>query len=57
MPMPPAPEQPPACKPSRKPHRLQGIVELEIEGIPLRIGRGADAKTVAAVIRALKATS
>jgi transposase len=57
-PVPPAPErQPPESKSSRKPARSRGIVELEIEGVPLRVGRGADAKTVAAVIRALKATS
>ena len=53
----PAAEQPPESKPSRKPPRPQGFVELEIEGVPLRVGRGAEAKTVAAVIRALKATS
>ncbi|MDZ5454813.1 IS66-like element accessory protein TnpA [Labrys sp. ZIDIC5] len=56
-PTPIAPEQPPQIKPSRKPSRSRGIIELEIEGVPLRVDRGADAKTVAAVIRALKATS
>jgi len=34
-----------------------GIIELEINGVAMRVGRGADAQTVAAVIRALKATS
>jgi transposase len=34
-----------------------GVIELEIDGIAMRVGRGADALTVAAVIRALKATS
>lgn len=34
-----------------------GVIELEIDGIAMRVGRGADARTVAAVIRALKATS
>ena len=34
-----------------------GVIELEIDGVVMRIGRGADARTVAAVIRALKATS
>ena len=29
--------------------------ELEIDGVMVRVGRGAEAKTVAAVIRALKA--
>jgi transposase len=56
-PMPAAPEQLPEPKPARKSARPRGIIELEIEGVPLRVGRGADAKTVAAVIRALKATS
>jgi transposase len=32
-----------------------GVIEVEIEGVVVRVGRGADAKTVAAVIRALKA--
>lgn len=32
-----------------------GMIELEIDGVAVRIGRGADAKTLAAVIRALKA--
>jgi len=34
-----------------------GIIELEIDGIAMRVGRGADARTVAVVIRALKASS
>jgi transposase len=41
----------------RKAARDAGAIELEIDGIAMRVGRGADAKTVAAVIRALKATS
>lgn len=41
----------------RKATRDAGVIELEIDGIAMRVGRGADAKTVAAVIRALKATS
>jgi transposase len=32
-----------------------GIIELEIGGVTVRVGRGAEARTVAAVIRALKA--
>jgi transposase len=32
-----------------------GMIEVEIEGVSVRIGRGAEAKTVAAVLRALKA--
>ncbi len=30
-------------------------IEVEIEGVTVRIGRGADGKTIAAVLRALKA--
>ncbi|TJV46314.1 MAG: IS66 family insertion sequence element accessory protein TnpB [Mesorhizobium sp.] len=41
----------------RQATRDAGLIELEIDGIAMRVGRGADAKTVAAVIRALKATS
>lgn len=37
--------------------RDAGVIELEIDGIAMRVGRGADAKTVAGVIRALKATA
>lgn len=33
-----------------------GIIEMEIGGVTVRVGRGAEAKAVAAVIRALKAT-
>ena len=35
--------------------QASGIIELEIGGVSVRVGRGADAKTVAVVIRALKA--
>jgi transposase len=41
----------------QKATRDAGVIELEIDGIAMRVGRGADARTVAAVIRALKATS
>jgi transposase len=34
-----------------------GVIEVEIDGVTVRIGRGAEAKTVAAVLRALKAGS
>lgn len=47
----------PARPRKRKGARDAGVIELEIDGIAMRVGRGADAKTVAAVIRALKATS
>jgi transposase len=39
---------------SRRVERTSGIVEVEIDGVTVRIGRGAEAKTVAAVLRALK---
>jgi len=32
-----------------------GMIEVEIDGVRIRVGRGADAKTVRAVLRALKA--
>lgn len=35
--------------------RQAGGIELEIDGVAVRVERGADAKTVAAIIRALKA--
>jgi transposase len=35
--------------------RKLGIIEVEIDGVSVRVGRGADARTVAAVINALKA--
>ncbi|PBB39613.1 hypothetical protein CK221_01980 [Mesorhizobium sp. WSM3868] len=55
------PPEPAATRPAqprkRKATRGVGVIELEIDGIAMRVGRGADAGTVAAVIRALKATS
>jgi len=36
-------------------NRRSGSIEVEIAGVTVRIGRGVDAKTVAAVLRALKA--
>ncbi|ESX09448.1 hypothetical protein X766_33460 [Mesorhizobium sp. LSJC255A00] len=41
----------------RKAAREAGVIELEIDGVAMRVGRGADARTVAAVIRVLKAPS
>ena len=38
----------------RKAARDAGMIELEIDGVAMRVGRGADVRTVAAVIRALK---
>jgi len=40
-----------------RPARMPGIVEVEIDGVTVRVGRGAEAKTIAAVIKALKAAS
>jgi transposase len=37
--------------------RVAGIVEIEIGSVTVRVGRGADARTVTAVIRALKASA
>jgi transposase len=39
----------------RQVDRSCGIIEVEIGGVTVRVGRGAEAKTVAAVLRALKA--
>jgi transposase len=39
----------------RQAERVSGIIEVEIDGVTVRVGRGAEAKTVAAVLRALKA--
>ena len=52
----PAAKRPPRAR-KRKAARDAGVIELEIDGVAMRVGRGADSKTVAAVIRALKATS
>jgi transposase len=41
----------------KRPHhvdRMPGLIEVEIAGITVRIGQGADVKTVAALLRALK---
>jgi transposase len=47
----------PASRRRRKRRRLNGgAVELEIDGISVTIGRGADAEVIGAVIEALRAT-
>ncbi|HEY7232232.1 MAG TPA: transposase [Pseudolabrys sp.] len=53
---------PPASVAPRRRHRrtrnadqISGLIEVEIADMTVRFGRGADAKTVAAVLRALKA--
>ncbi len=49
------PAEPKATR--RRSRRSQaGGIELEIDGVAVRVERGADAKTVAAIIRALKAS-
>lgn len=53
----PRPEPSARRRRKQKAARDAGVIELEIDGITMRVGRGADAKTVTAVIRALKATS
>jgi transposase len=47
----------PAPKPQRRTVRqeVESMIELEVDGVTVRVGRGAQAKTIAAVIRALKA--
>ena len=52
----PAAKRPPRIR-KRKAARETGMIELEIDGVAMRVGRGADSKTIAAVIRALKAMS
>lgn len=52
----PAARRAPSAR-KRKGARDAGVIELEINGVAMRVGRGADVRTVAAVIRALKATS
>jgi transposase len=40
----------------RKPSEAAGLIEIEFNGVVIRAGRGADTKTMAALIRALKVT-
>jgi transposase len=41
-------------RPSRRVGDDAGLIEVEIDGVTVRVGRGAEPKTVAAVLRALK---
>jgi transposase len=52
------PRRPAEPKSTRRKNRRggDGGIELEIDGVAVRVERGADAKTVAAIIRALKAS-
>ena len=43
--------------PRYKAEASAGTIEVEISGVTVRVGRGAEAKTVAAVLRALKASA
>jgi transposase len=52
----PVASPPPEPKPRPKKTRERtGGIELEIDGVVVRVGRGAEVRTVAAVIKALKA--
>ena len=42
---------------TRQVDRTTGMIEVEIDGVTVRVGRGAEAETVAAVLRALKTGS
>lgn len=41
--------------PRGKAEASAGTIEVEIDGVTIRVGRGADAKTLMTVLRALKA--
>ena len=53
--------QAPALRRERKALRCKsepdvGVIEVEVNGVTIRVGRGADASTIAAIVRALKAS-
>jgi transposase len=53
--------QAPALRRQRKAPRCKfkpdiGTIEVEVDGVTIRVGRGADANTIAAIVQALKAT-
>lgn len=50
-----APAVAPGPKRRRRSAGAEGSIELEVGGVTVRVGRGADTKTITAVIRALKA--
>lgn len=52
----PADEPVPVARRPRKRRSKDSAVELEIDGVAVKIGSGADAGVIAAVIEALKAT-
>ena len=52
----PGDEPPPVPRPKKRAKRTgDGAIEVDIDEVRVRIGRGAEARTVAAVIQALKA--
>lgn len=51
-----APDQAPVRRARKRRRSKASAVELEIDGVAVKIGRGADAGVIAAVIEALKAT-
>lgn len=53
---PPTIELAPAKRPRKQARAKGSAVELEIDGVAVKIGRGADAGIIAAVIEALRAT-
>ena len=53
---PPSIEPGPAKRPRKQARAKDSAVELEIDGVAVKIGRGADAGVIAAVIEALRAT-
>ena len=44
-------------KRTQRGEQVSGLIEVEISGMTVRIGRGADTKTVAAVLRALQSST
>jgi transposase len=52
----PQPDPAPARRARRRRRAPTAAVELEIDGVAVKIARGADASVIAAVIEALKAT-
>jgi transposase len=55
-PSPPSDGPPVAKRPRRRRRSSPSAVELEIDGVAVKIARGADKELIAAVIEALKAT-
>ncbi|MGY8669173.1 transposase [Bradyrhizobium sp. UFLA05-109] len=45
-----------AVVPAPTAHRDRGIIEIEVDGITIRAGRGADPAMIASIVQALKAS-